>query len=320
MHVTVNANIRYQVIDRRLRDPDAINHWSDLADACGQASHEWLGEYLVPSKRTIGYDIQRMRSGALGYHAPIEYDHQMGYYYTNRQFSIFNVPLSSALLDEVKESIMMLQQLTQNTNLLSLRQSLSVLEEKLNLRIDHLRKPLIYLENSLNDAGQKWLDEVYRYTKNKLTMSIQYIPFDQAAVYHILSPAFIKEFNNRWYIFGYEHQLKIIVNLGLDRIFSIKPSLQPFYLPESFNHDDWFENLYGVTKPSDGSPPVMIIFETSKSLAFYMDTKPIHPSQQKLHESSQGTKYGICVYDNYEIRSKLRSFGDDLVIISPDSW
>ena len=318
MNVTINANIRYQVIDRRLRDPNAINQWQDLADACGMANQEWFGEHIVPSKRTIAYDIQRMRSGALGYSAPILYDKKLGYYYSNRTFSIFNVPLNNALLQELREAIILLKQITQNEKLFSLRQSITILEEKLNLKIDHEQKPIIHIEHSLNEPGQKWLDNVYNSIRKQIALNIDYHPFDNPPLRHILSPYFMKEYNNRWYVIGYEHQMCKCINLALDRCNEIHASLQPYNVEHFMDHDQYYKNVYGVTVV-DGNTLETTTFKAIPLLSKYLITKPIHPTQSTGLSDDTGTIFKLEVVINYEIRHKLLSYGADIEILSPDS-
>ena len=224
---SINAQFRYQIIDHRLRTCD-INQWEDLAEACCLAAEENLINDTRPSKRTIMYDIQRMRSGVLGYEAPINYSKEKGYYYSVRGFSIFNVTLSKTNVEKLRDALLILKQLTKNQNLLDLHGIVTILEDKLNLNLDMSSKPVICLELSLNEAGQKWLDTVYRYIKKKQAIRISYAPFDGPEAEHIISPAFIQEYNNRWYVFGYSAEMGRIINLALDRVKVISPTLRQY--------------------------------------------------------------------------------------------
>lgn len=308
-----HAAIRYHVIDKCLRNKEKTYQWKDLSEAVTDHFREYNKD-IQPSRRTIMGDISAMRSGRLGYEAPIIYDLETGYRYAHPKFSIHHVNLSPTLLDDLSQSISLLHQLTHNEHLTKLSQSLVKISETLRIDLDPTRLPIIYFEHSLNEPGQKWLDTVYMHTQNKQTLLIDYQPFNQEARVHFLSPAFIKEYNNRWYIFGYDHDHDRITNLALDRIVSVKKSLKPYYLPEDFDHDTYFEGLFGVTKP-EGTTPMTLLFDTTLALSAYMDTKPIHISQKRLTVSEDKVRYSLHVYDNYEIRSKLRSFGEDLVVV-----
>lgn len=311
----INAQLRYQVIDQRLRH-HMINYWKDLAEACAIAHEESSGTATLPSQRTINYDIARMRSGQLGYEAPIEYKKELGYYYSDRSFSIYRAPISKLHADKLVDAFLLLKQLTKNEKFLNIHQALTILEDTLRLDNSHLQAPIIFLEHSLNEIGQKWLDTVYDCIKKKTTVRILYIPFDQPECERFVSPIFIKEYNNRWYLYGYDHELDTIINLGLDRISAISSSLRPYFIPADFSYDDWFGKLYGVTKPI-GTSPVKITFETTDILSKYMISKPIHHSQKLEVANALRVTFSLEVFINYEIIHKLLGFGADLLVIHP---
>lgn len=315
----LNQLDRLRVIDLCLRDKTRTNSWQSLAQACADYSKEKTGKYHEVCRRTIMRDIALMRSGRLGYEAPIAYNKELGYHYTDADFSIHKIKLSKKNINMLTEAFHLLRQLTNNEKLFSIHKSLFLFEQILHLEIDPHAKPTIYFERSLNEPGQKWLDTVFKYTLAKQTMYIKYKPFESDITSHILSPAFIKEYNNRWYLYGFDHDKNHIVNLSLDRFLEVRDSLQPYYIPEDFDHDSWFMNLYGVTRTAN-QEPILIRFNTTKLLASYLDTKPIHPKQKKVFENDDMATYELYLYDNYEIRSKLRSFGSDLKIISPEDW
>ncbi len=310
------AVVRYNVIDRCLRDRSRKWQWNDLAEMVAFELKEHHNMDKTPSKRTVMGDIYAMRSGALGYYAPIIHSKDTGYEYANRRFSIHQVNLPASLISDLEESFSLLRQLTRNEKLNKLSSSLTRISHYLHLDIDPIHQPVIHFEHSLNEPGQRWLDIVYDYTRRKAAMTIHYAPFSGHQHIHCISPAFIKEYNNRWYIFGYHYDMDKIVNLALDRIIEVHPSLKAWFLPPGFNHDTYFKNLFGVTVP-EGKLPVKFKFETNHLLSQYMDTKPIHPSQIKISATQASAIYEIEVYDNYEIRSKLLSFGSALKMIYP---
>jgi predicted DNA-binding transcriptional regulator YafY len=299
MNSTLSAQLRYQVIDKRLRNPQYVNHWKDLSEACAEAIKDYSGSILAPSKRTIAYDIQRMRSGILGYHAPISFSKSNGYYYANPKFSIHNIPVSSHIIQECREAVHILRHLTSNEKLASLHHAIVSLEEKLNLQ------------------GQQWLDEVYSFIRRSHVMTVHYRPFDKPEITHIMSPYFIKEYNNRWYVIGYEHGMQKVINLALDRFVTLNPSLQAFVDHPNVDHDTMYHHIYGVTILDDATP-AKIRFRAIPLLARYLHTKPIHNSQQVVEENQEFTEFSLFVIHNYEIRHKLLSYGADIEVIEPE--
>ena len=92
MPANKNALIRYNTIDKCLRN--RYRKWTidDLVDACSDALYEMEGIAKGISIRTVQGDIQLMRSDKLGYNAPIEvYDNK---YYRYADPDIFSKQIS----------------------------------------------------------------------------------------------------------------------------------------------------------------------------------------------------------------------------------
>lgn len=308
---------RLRIIDMCLRDKSRLNTWQNLARACADYFEEKTGKYQEVSRRTIMGDIALMRSGRLGYEAPIDYNRHRGYYYTDDNFSIHKLSLSGKKIKVLTEAISILKQITSNERLFKIHECLVFLEKILHMKIDPNEQPVIYFERSLNEKGINWLDVFFENIIAKRTLVIKYQAFFEDMTSHVFSPAFLKEYNNRWYVFGYDFKKKTIINLALDRVKEVRHSVQEYFLPKDFSHDEWCKNLFGVTRMADAEP-LSIRFETSETLTPYMDTKPIHTSQKKINQQDGKSVYELYVYDNYEIRSKLLSFGKDLKVLSPD--
>ena len=97
MPANKNALIRYNTIDRCLRD--RYRRWTieDLVDACSDALYEMEGIAKGVSLRTVQGDIQIMRSDKLGYNAPIEVYDNKYYRYADPDYTIREYPLSEEL-------------------------------------------------------------------------------------------------------------------------------------------------------------------------------------------------------------------------------
>ena len=94
MPANKNALIRYKTIDNCLRNK--YRRWTleDLVEKCSEALYEMEGIMKGVSIRTIQSDIQMMRSDKLGYNAPIEVYDQKYYRYSDKDYSITQMPLT----------------------------------------------------------------------------------------------------------------------------------------------------------------------------------------------------------------------------------
>jgi hypothetical protein len=97
MPANLNALIRYKQIDRCLKNPFVDCTIQKMQELCSEALGEFRGIYKQVSERTIRDDIRVMRSEMLGFNAPIEFKDGV-YYYTDKDYSIFNVPVSETNL------------------------------------------------------------------------------------------------------------------------------------------------------------------------------------------------------------------------------
>lgn len=314
MPANKKASIRYFVIDKCLRDYTRIYQWADLQTAIAAYLREFHGEDLLPAKRTILADIQAMRSGELGYHAPIVHSRSEGYRYSHPGFSIFKSSVPAVLSEILQEVVSIVNQSLGDRHKSQVLHTLHKLAEHVHVQLDAEYRPIIRLEHSLNDRGYRWLDAFYQLIKSQKCASVQYAPFEGPQVTHLISPWFIQEYNNRWYVFGHHFEARKMYNLALDRVLGVQESIRP-YVPCDYEAvDRIFAHLYGVTVP-DEETPKCFRFRTSPLLARYLDTKPVHPTQRKEAIQDGWQIFSIKVYDNYEIRSKLRSFGEDLELI-----
>lgn len=314
MPANKKATMRYFVIDKCLRDHNRIWHWQDLQTEITRHMSEFRVEDIQPSRRTIMGDIHAMRSGELGYIAPIYHTKHEGYRYADRSFSIFKSPVPPTLSEMLKEVISLIQQSLGNNLQNEMVQSLARLAEFLHISVDREYRPLIQLEHSLNDPGYRWLDTFYNFIKENKSVRISYTPFEGPDALHLLSPWFIKEYNNRWYVFGHHYGSGKMYNLALDRVTEVQESIRP-YIPCDYDYvDGIFNDLYGVTIP-EGATPVTFTLSVTPLLSRYLETKPLHPSQVRVPDKGGKVIFTIRVFDNYEIRSKLRSFGEDLEVV-----
>jgi len=101
MPTNLNALIRYKQIDACLRNPYVDCTIEKFREVCTHAMGEFRGIYKKVSERTIRDDIRVMRSNMLGFNAPIEFENGK-YVYTEKEFSIFKIPLTElSLLKDV---------------------------------------------------------------------------------------------------------------------------------------------------------------------------------------------------------------------------
>lgn len=318
MPANKNALIRYKTIDNCLRNK--YRRWTlqDLVEACSDALYEMEGIVKGVSVRTVQADIQMMRSDKLGYNAPIEvYDHKY-YRYGDDDYSITNMPLSQNDYEMLQEAVDMLRQLEDFDGFNQMSDLMSRLQDSLAIG-RHNRSPIVHFDSVRDLRGLKLLTPLYDHIQHRRTLRIQYQSFNaRQPVEFIICPYLLKEYRNRWFLFGGRKPDLVLYNLALDRIIKIEETDAPYEKHPRFDGEHFFDDVIGVTKDID-SRPRKIRFMATAAQAPYIETKPLHSSQRRIGTSpiDRSSIFEIEVVVNYEMYSLFMSYGDGIKIISP---
>ncbi len=318
MPANKNALIRYKTIDNCLRN--RYRRWTleDLVEACSDALYEMEGIRKGVSIRTVQGDIQVMRSDKLGYNAPIEvYEHKY-YRYADADYSITDMPLSQNDYEVMQEAVDMLRQLEDFEQFNEMSDIVSRLQDKLAIS-KHNRKPIIHFDSVPNLKGLQLLNPLYNYISHKQTIKVMYQSFSAKSPQEfILFPYLLKEFRNRWFLYGSRVKDLVLYNLPLDRIVSIEAIDIPYEENKRFDVEHFFDDVIGVSKNINNTPR-KIKFWADDEQSNYIKTKPIHRSQKLISENQED---GSCIFKievvvNYEMYSVFMSYGPRIKIISP---
>lgn len=314
-----HAMIRHQTIDACLQRKGLVWTWEQLSEACADALAEYEGRDELPSRRTILGDIADMRSGKLGYEAPILYDRgQGGYRYTDKEFSIYKPTLLPEEIAALQHAQAVLRQLAGFRHADGL--------EAIITRLAYLATPenspardVIRFDSQRNESGLQWLDSLYRHTQRAEALIIQYQPFQEAApAAHTVSPHLLKEYNNRWFCLAYDHDFGGIRTYALDRIVAMGRADTPFVSDPAFDPDTYFAHLYGMSKPED-VPVEKIVLQVRADQAHYLITKPLHATQTILESTPDWVTFSFDLIPNYELTRFILSLGEQARVMAPAS-
>lgn len=318
MPVNRNALIRYKTIDTCLRNK--YRRWTleDLIDACSDALYEYEGIDKGISKRTVQMDIQMMRSEKLGYNAPIVVYENKYYKYEDEDYSITDTPLTEQDLKVMSEAVEVLRQFKGFSYF-------SEMGEIVNRLEDHVTSakqktiPVIDFEKNESLKGLNHLDIVYNAIVNKQTLRLEYQSFKAIeASSFIFYPYLLKEYRNRWFLFGKRGGVSGLLNLALDRIQSIEVEEKEKYKENHlFDPLTFFDDVVGVTKTLNQKAEKVRFWVDTYNTP-YVQTKPFHKSQKVVEENEDGSKvFEIEVVINYELQRELFGFADGLKVLSP---
>lgn len=307
-----NKLIRLKIIDQCLRNRYRLCTLEALIKACSEALYEYEGVDKGISKRSVQEDIKDMRSGKFGYEAPIVCEDGL-YRYSDPAFSIFNSPLLADDVEAIRSTINILNQFSELGQTDALRQIETKLRNLL-ATYDEDDRLLIQFEKATYPAAEQWLKTLYGYVKRKTGLAITYQPFtyDAPATFRAF-PLLLKEYNDRWFLVSFNLNGDFIQNFALDRMVSIVEDHTVDEPLLSFDPVFYYQHLIGVSRAEAGTEE--ITFKTTPVLRRYLETKPLHSSQQLLdaRESLFMVKLGV----NFELKAKLLSHGPALTVLTP---
>jgi predicted DNA-binding transcriptional regulator YafY len=313
------AALRYRLIDQALQRRHKIWTFEAFLEHINEQLSEHCGVGVSVGKRTLESDFQTMRKDPPeGFSAPIIY--QKGLVrYGDPDFSIEKMPLSHDDVKHLNEALVLLRQFPE----LDIDGPLDAIIGKVRQRMipvvsTDTPHPVIYFEKNHLLKGLELLSDLYKATKERTPIRLRYRPFNMESLTFEFHPYLLKEYNNRWFVIGYQALQKTIWNLSLDRIEYIQKAAVSFIPNTFFDPQRFFEQIIGVTLPENGIV-TQILLEADDSLAPYLMTKPLHPSQQVTESQNGTTMISLELIPNYEFYSAILSHIPRLKVVSPES-
>lgn len=315
MSINKHAVIRYQALDKCFRNVGKRYFMDNLIEACNRAIYEFTGSDLGIKKRQVFEDIKFMESEA-GYFIDL-HRHKDGrkvyYRYTDTNFSINSQPLNEAEANQLKEALLTLGRFKGLPQFNWIGEITTRLESSFALVPN--KKDVIQFEQNKFLKGLEFITPLYHAITYEKVLEVTYQGFKQhEPVKYIFHPQLLKQYNNRWFLFGIINDSDALTNLSLDRIISIDENSEISYQENPTDFTALFEDVIGVSIPKKLHPQ-KIQLKVSESLAPYILNKPIHGSQKLIDK--ENVIFEIEVFINYELIAILMAYGEGLEVINP---
>lgn len=312
-----HAQIRYKVLDDCFSNFRRKFYFNDLLERCNEALREIYGsEHSGIKTRTLRSDISYMRdrAGEVGVEIEVLEDGNGKYYrYSERDFSIYKHGLAEEDLAQLKETIMMLQRFNGMPNFDWMSELVVKLEDKLNLRGGS--QSVVGYDENKSYTGLDWFQDLFDAIINKIVLRITYATFTEVSYEWIIHPYYIKEYNNRWFLFGLNEENGVLYNIPLDRIEEIQ-QVNKEYIDSKDNIEEYLEDVIGVSVYPVEKENIQLKF--SKHRFPYIMTKALHNSQRIVDFDNHIIE--ISVIPNNELDALVLSFGKDVEVLSPTSY
>lgn len=318
MAINKHAYLRHKTLDRCFRDTRRNYFMDDLIQECQYALTEYMGVIDGVKRRQIFNDIAYMESEG-GYSIILDRlkDGKRVYYrYKDVNFSILNQPMNVKEEQQLREAILTLSRFKGMPQFDWVEELAMKLETKLNLK-DVTSKVIEFDENKYL-VGKNFISYLYDAILSKQVLNVSYKSFKvEEAIEIIFHPYYLKQYNNRWFVFGRNHTYNSIQNLSLDRIISIEGTHIEYIENDLVDFEEYFEDIIGVS--IENEPVQAVVLKVEKSLLPYIQTKPLHESQFiKPFDENYGLVV-IKVIPNYELESLILSFGERVELLEPEA-
>lgn len=321
MPVILHPMIRYRTIHDCLKSGEKRWSWEALSEACWEAlCREVSNDIDKPGRRTIMEDIRKMRSGTLGYRAPIKYDRrkeQKGFYYDDPNFTMDRSELTLSDKKVIREAVSILRQFKGFSALEDLDVMLKKMENTWPIREN--QQVVVEFDPPWTNMGQEYIDELVKCILEKQAITLHYQPFDkEEPVIGTFSPHLLKEYNNRWFAVGWSHDKKRIEVRALDRIEQIGSASARFVSIPHFHPDEHFANLIGVTA-KEGKKVETVRIKARPLQSQYIRSKKMHHNQKEKRLADGSYIFSYRLRPNFELESMLLSYGEFIEILEPES-
>lgn len=318
MAINKLALIRYKTIDNCLRQKHRKWTLEDLIEKVSQTLYELEGIHNGVSKRTIQGDIQLMRSNKLGYNAPIVVLKRKYYCYEDANYSISNSPLTDRDMEKMKDAVDILKHLNGFAYFDEMSDMIARLENNLQ-KSEGQPQSSIQMESNKLLKGLNWITPIHKAIRETTPLLICYKSFkSKSATEAVYFPYLLKEYRNRWFLICKSKKGKTLVTLALDRIEAIDEMAKSGFVEhQGVDFERYYADTIGVTK-SEKDRGQRVTLQIDPYNAPYVETKPIHTSQQLLKKEEDGSiLIRLDVVLNFELEREILGFGENMKVLAP---
>jgi predicted DNA-binding transcriptional regulator YafY len=313
-----NALIRYRIIDRCIRNKyKKFPTKQDLREACEEALYGTIDGVNICDS-TIEKDMFSMK---MEHDAPIKYSKiNKGYYYEDPDFSINDIPLTEDDLSSIKFAVSTLMQFREVDLFKQFGNAIDKIVDRVSIASnpnDQEINNYIQFESAVSTGGSEFLPQLFDAIKSSSIVTFSYASFvtDQPKNRKVV-PLLLKEYRNRWYLISFDQNKNAIITYALDRLNALEITEETAPKPQDFNPDTYFKYAVGIST-SNNESPVKIELEANSIAAKYIDSQPLHASQEKIKETTKFTLFKLDVLVSEELIRTLLSFGGEVKVIKP---
>jgi len=314
-----NAIIRYRIIDRMIRNKyKAFPSKQNFRTACEEALYgSSYGENI--SSSTIEKDIFAMR---LEHDAPIKYSKKEdGYFYDDPNFSINYIPLSEDELSSIKFAVNTLQQFREVPFFQQFGSAIDKIVDRVSIGGNPQDEDInryVQFESAVSVGGNEFLPLILEAIRGKKKIWFSYASFVKGIEKpRKVSPLFLKEYRNRWYLISFDTSKNDIITYALDRMKDPLILEDKAELPIDFNAESYFQDTIGITTYKGQTEK--IILKTNPIAAKYISSQQLHHSQKLISENKENSIFELNILISEELIRTILGYAGEIEVIEPNN-
>ena len=316
MPVDKQVLLRYMVLNRCFRNPFKEYTIDDLVKECNKSLRK--DDKAEVSKRTVQKDISdlQMPPYSIRLDENLKNGRKRAFRYTDTNYSLPIFRINDSERNKVLDAIRVLDSKYFANDPLYDWARIFLAEVEGGV-FDGESSSVVSFQSNPDLEGLKYFRGLLQAITNKRVIVLNYSPFDKDAISVKVYPYYLKQYNDRWYLIAQAIGYDTYSNYALDRIKGFEEIALPYKEPECDLYN-YFEDVIGVTIPEE--PAQKITLKVYGNSANYIRTKPLHSTQTRVEVKDDYTIISIDVKPNYELDSKILSFGPSIEVLTPETY
>tara|TARA_R110001583_G_scaffold137579_3_gene289193 strand:- start:100 stop:1098 length:999 start_codon:yes stop_codon:yes gene_type:complete len=308
-----HAHLRYNILDNCFRNKSY--GFEELLRILNEGIAElYPGEEI--SERTLRDDIKVFRDKKEGFDAPLP-EGIREYKYSDANFTIAQRPLQKYEQYLIEAAQQLLSRFENHPKYNKLAEALIKFQDEEEQEND--AKKILFYDHNEEYKGIKHLKPLYLAIKKKQALQIIYKGFqDKESTIFEFHPHILKQYNRRWFVFGYNKTAKRWQHsIPLDeRLISFETLEDIDYLESDIDWDVFFRTMVGVRRVNENVERVVVRFHNGREN--YFKTKPFQPDYEEFFDVDKQDQVWFETIINKELVQQLLSYGQELEVLEPE--
>jgi predicted DNA-binding transcriptional regulator YafY len=176
----------------------------------------------------------------------------------------------------------------------------------------------VQFESAVSVGGNEFLPLILEAIRGKKKVWFTYASFVKGIEKpRKVSPLFLKEYRNRWYLISFDTSKNDIITYALDRMKDPMVLEDEAELPIDFNPEAYFQDTIGITTYKGKTEK--IILRTNPVAAKYIASQPLHQSQKLLSEDKESSVFELNILISEELIRTVLGYAGEIEVLQPES-